>query len=89
MQCNPWKSLLWYLLSIHLQVAPSELEAILITHPEVIDVAVLGIPHEVFGELAQALVVLQDGANVGQGEIQDFLAGECDYLHLYLQLQVI
>ncbi len=39
------------------QVAPAELEAIVITHPEVADVAVLGIPDEEAGELPKAYVV--------------------------------
>jgi acyl-CoA synthetase (AMP-forming)/AMP-acid ligase II len=39
------------------QVAPAELEALLITHPEVGDVAVIGIPDEEAGELPKAYVV--------------------------------
>jgi acyl-CoA synthetase (AMP-forming)/AMP-acid ligase II len=39
------------------QVAPAELEALLITHPEVGDVAVIGVPDEEAGELPKAYVV--------------------------------
>ena len=39
------------------QVPPAELEAILITHPEVADVAVIGVPDEEAGELPKAFVV--------------------------------
>jgi acyl-CoA synthetase (AMP-forming)/AMP-acid ligase II len=39
------------------QVAPAELEALLITHDEVADVAVIGIPDEEAGELPKAFVV--------------------------------
>jgi acyl-CoA synthetase (AMP-forming)/AMP-acid ligase II len=39
------------------QVAPAELEALLITHPEVQDVAVIGVPDEECGELPKAYVV--------------------------------
>lgn len=39
------------------QVAPAELEAILITHPDVADCAVIGIPDEQAGELPKAFVV--------------------------------
>ena len=39
------------------QVAPAELEALLITHPEVGDVAVVGVPDEEAGELPKAYVV--------------------------------
>ena len=39
------------------QVAPAELEALLITHDEVADVAVIGVPDEEAGELPKAFVV--------------------------------
>ena len=45
------------------QVAPAELEALIITHPDVADVAVLGIPDEEAGELPKAFIVLRDDAN--------------------------
>jgi len=39
------------------QVAPAELEAILITHPQVADCAVIGMPDERAGEIPKAFVV--------------------------------
>ena len=39
------------------QVAPAELEALICTHPSVIDVAVVGVPDEEAGELPKAYVV--------------------------------
>ena len=39
------------------QVAPAELEALIVTHPEVADVAVIGIPDEECGELPKAFIV--------------------------------
>ena len=39
------------------QVAPAELEALIITHPDVADVAVIGVPDEEAGELPKAYVV--------------------------------
>lgn len=39
------------------QVPPAELEALLITHPQVADVAVVGVPDEEAGELPKAYVV--------------------------------
>ena len=38
-------------------MAPAELEALIITHPEVADVAVIGVPDEEAGELPKAFVV--------------------------------
>ena len=38
-------------------MAPAELEALIVTHPEVADVAVIGVPDEEAGELPKAFVV--------------------------------
>ncbi|ASJ70835.1 AMP-binding protein [Granulosicoccus antarcticus] len=48
------------------QVAPAELEAIIVTHPDVTDVAVIGIPDEEAGELPKAFVVLKSAADGGE-----------------------
>jgi len=42
------------------QVAPAELEALLLTHPRVRDAAVIGIPHTEGGEAPKAFVVLSE-----------------------------
>ncbi len=44
------------------QVAPAELEAILLTHPAVADAAVIPSPDEAAGEVPKAFVVLKDKA---------------------------
>jgi acyl-CoA synthetase (AMP-forming)/AMP-acid ligase II len=54
------------------QVPPAELEALLITHPAVSDVAVIGIPDEEAGELPKAFVVC--GADATDDELFDFVA---------------
>ena len=41
------------------QVAPAELESILLTHPSVAEVAVIGIPHDIHGQVPRAYVVLK------------------------------
>ncbi len=43
------------------QVAPAELEALILTHPQVADVAVVGVADEEAGELPKAYVVARDG----------------------------
>ena len=43
-----------------LQVAPAELEAILMTHPQVADCAVIGVPDQEAGEVPKAFVVPAD-----------------------------
>ena len=55
------------------QVPPAELEALLITHPGVGDVAVIGVPDEEAGELPKAFVVKAPGAEVTAEELQAFV----------------
>jgi acyl-CoA synthetase (AMP-forming)/AMP-acid ligase II len=57
------------------QVAPAELEAILITHPLIADCAVVGIPDDEAGELPKAFVVPADDA-LDPDEVTRFVAGQ-------------
>jgi acyl-CoA synthetase (AMP-forming)/AMP-acid ligase II len=54
------------------QVAPAELEALLITHPAVADAAVVGVPDEAAGELPKAFIVRR--GEVTEEEIIAFVA---------------
>jgi len=56
------------------QVPPAELEALLITHPAVADVAVIGVPDEEAGERPKAFVVLKPGVEASEGDIEEFVA---------------
>jgi fatty-acyl-CoA synthase len=53
-------------------VYPREVEDRLHAHPAVLDVAVVGLPHEVLGEVACACIVLVEGAIVTGEEIKEF-----------------
>jgi acyl-CoA synthetase (AMP-forming)/AMP-acid ligase II len=57
------------------QVAPAELEALIISHPEVADVAVIGIPDEECGELPKAYVVAA-GDELDHDALMDWIAGQ-------------
>ncbi|EDV24419.1 uncharacterized protein TRIADDRAFT_1761, partial [Trichoplax adhaerens] len=57
------------------QVAPAELEEVLLTHPKVSDAAVIGIPNIDGGELAKAFVVKCDN-DITEKELEDFVASE-------------
>ena len=58
-----------------LQVSPTELEKILLTHPDVQDVAVAPVPDEVAGELPRAYVIRREGSTVTEDDIAKFIAG--------------
>jgi acyl-CoA synthetase (AMP-forming)/AMP-acid ligase II len=58
-----------------LQVAPAELEALLLTHPAVADAAVVPSPDEEAGEVPKAFVVLKAGQQATAAQLMDFVAG--------------
>lgn len=57
-------------------MAPAELEAVLLSHPEVIDSGVVGVPNDEAGELPLAFVVKKPGARVTEKDVSDFVAGK-------------
>ncbi len=54
-------------------MSPGEIEEVLLTHEAVSDVAVIGIPDEQWGEAVAAVVVLEPGAEVPVGELQQWV----------------
>ncbi|MGF6441614.1 class I adenylate-forming enzyme family protein [Paraburkholderia youngii] len=52
-----------------------EVEDALGQHPAVIDVAVIGVPHEKWGESVKAIVVLRRGEQAGEAELIEFCRG--------------
>ncbi len=61
---------------IFLQVAPAELEALLLGHVDVIDAAVIGVPDDDAGELPRAFVVKREGSNVTEEDLIGYIAGK-------------
>lgn len=59
-----------------MQVAPAELESILRSHPSVQDAAVIGIPHEFYGEAPKAFIIKKPGLATTEEELQDFVANK-------------
>ena len=68
------------------QVAPAELESILLSHPAVADCAVFGVPHEVRGQVPRAAVVPRPGSSPDAAELIEWLAGQ---LANYKRLEAI
>lgn len=55
-------------------VYPQETENVLITHPKVLDVAVIGTPHSDFGEEVRAVVQLQPGVEPSESLVEELIA---------------
>ncbi|XP_046625843.1 4-coumarate--CoA ligase 2-like [Neodiprion virginianus] len=55
------------------QVSPTELESIILEMPGVVDVAVIGIPDTLAGELPRAFVVKQPNADLTEESISNYL----------------
>jgi 4-coumarate--CoA ligase len=67
------------------QVPPAELEALLIAHPKVADVAVIGVPDVEAGELPKAYVVAQPGSDLTEDEVKAHVAEHlASYKHIRL-----
>ena len=87
--CRLWKTLKTRGISfclicerpVYVQVAPAELEALLMTHSAVHDAAVISKPDERLGELPTAFVVLRPQHSATPEELQQFVAGK---LSLYI-----
>jgi fatty-acyl-CoA synthase len=53
-------------------ISSVEVESILLTHPAVQEAAVVGMPHEKWGEAPHAFVVLKNGAQATETELREF-----------------
>jgi len=54
-------------------VAPAELESLLLTHPKIKDVAVIGLPNPEAGELPMAFVVKCPNSTLSENDVVQFV----------------
>ena len=57
-------------------ISPREIEEFLYGHPDIIDVQVVGVPDEKFGEEVCAFIQARDGASVDTDAVRDFCQGK-------------
>lgn len=57
-------------------VYPAEVESVLFEHPAVTGCAVIGVPHEKWGQVGRAFVTLRAGAQTSGEELRSFLGGQ-------------
>ncbi|MFD1600879.1 acyl-CoA synthetase [Halobellus rarus] len=65
------------------RIAPKEIEEVLLTHPAVQHVGIIGIPHETRGEIPKAFVVLTDGSDPSEGLVAELQSHVKDRLAKY------
>lgn len=65
-----------YHLQIYKQVAPAELEQLLVHNPKIQDAGVIGIPDNDAGEVPLAFIVKQPKVNLTEDEVRQYVAGK-------------
>ncbi|HEU0190571.1 MAG TPA: long-chain fatty acid--CoA ligase [Mycobacterium sp.] len=70
-------------------VYPAEVEDVLYGHPAVAEVAVLGTPHERWGEAVTAVVALRPGATLSLAELRAFAADKLAGYKIPLRLEFV
>jgi acyl-CoA synthetase (AMP-forming)/AMP-acid ligase II len=71
------------------QVPPAELEALLLTHPDIADAAVVPMPHERSGEVPKAFVVVKEGHEVDEDAVKEFVAEHVVHYKRLAEVQFI
>ncbi|MDA2892951.1 4-coumarate--CoA ligase family protein [Mycolicibacterium sp. BiH015] len=71
------------------QVPPAELEAVLLSHPDIADAAVIGVRDEEGEEVPKAFVVTQTGADLTEAQVIEFVAGNVAPYKKVRQVQFI
>jgi fatty-acyl-CoA synthase len=54
-------------------VFPTEIEEVLFKHPAILEAAVIGVPHEKWGEVGKAFIVLKKGESLKEDEVREYL----------------
>ncbi|MFW5775129.1 MAG: class I adenylate-forming enzyme family protein [Chitinivibrionales bacterium] len=60
------------------RISPREIEDVLYEHPEISEVAVIGVPDEILGYAIKAVVVLKDGTQIGESELSAFCSSRLE-----------
>lgn len=70
-------------------VYPAEVEEVLLAHPVITEVAVIGTPSEEWGEAVTAVVTVVDGSDLNLDELREFGGGSLARYKLPTRLEII
>jgi fatty-acyl-CoA synthase len=70
-------------------VAPAEVEEVLLAHPAVATAQVIGVPDARLGEVPAAYVTLRAGATASEREILDFMKANCANFRVPRHLRIV
>jgi len=65
-----------FIISSGENISPAEIEEVILTHPKVSEVAVIGVPDRTRGEVPKAFVILNEGETCSADELRDFCRGK-------------
>src|SRR5699024_1368568 len=77
------------ILSVVVSVYPTEIENVLSAHQDIIEVAVVGVPHPDWGETVKEVVVPEKGVNDVGTLCRDFLEGKIAHFKVPRLYEVI
>ncbi len=70
-------------------ISSVEVEGLLLRHPAVQEVAVVGFPHEKWGEAPHAFIVLKQGASTTEGELRSFARDEMAHFKVPQRFSIV
>jgi fatty-acyl-CoA synthase len=70
-------------------IYPREVEEFLLEHPKIVDVAVVGVPDDRYGEEVCAVVRLKDGATCDAEELRAYCEGQIAYFKIPRYVSIV
>lgn len=70
-------------------IYPIEVEEVLYQIPQILEAAVVGVPHEVYGEVPKAFVVFKEGASLAEEEIVSYCGTQLAKYKVPLEVELL